>query len=84
MKANRYLLPMSAIRARVEIGRLLVDEPTVLPEGTVLDLVVDVEGDSLDAAERAALDAAISAAWHSVRAGEGRRASDVLASLRSR
>ncbi|MCB9659426.1 MAG: hypothetical protein R3B40_19780 [Polyangiales bacterium] len=75
---------MSAIRARVENGRLLVDQPTSLPEGTVLDLVVDDEGDALDASEREMLDAAISAAWQSVREGRGRAAADVLADLRRR
>ncbi len=62
---------MSSIRARVRNGRLIVDEPTSLPEGTELDLVVDDEGDHLDEAERAALNAAISRAWASVQAGKG-------------
>lgn len=75
---------MSAIRARVHNGRLVVDEPTVLPEGTVLDLVVDDEGDALDSAERQALDAAISSAWRSIGEGRGRLAADVLADLRNR
>jgi hypothetical protein len=75
---------MSAIRARVQNGRLLVDEPTGLPEGTVLDLVVDDEGDALDAAEREALDAAILSAWRSVQDGQGRPAADVLADLHRR
>ena len=51
---------MSPIRARVHNGRLLVDEPTVLREGMVLDLVVDDEGDSLDSKQREALNAASS------------------------
>lgn len=76
--------PMSAIRARVQNGRLVLDQPTVLPEGTVLDLVADDEGDSLDGADRAALNDAIAAAWRSVHAGHGRLATDVLAKLRSR
>jgi hypothetical protein len=75
---------VSAIRARVENGRLLVDEPTSLPEGTVLDLVMDDEGDVLDAAEREALDAAILSAWRSVQEGRGRSAADVLSDLRQR
>lgn len=75
---------MSAIRARVQQGRLILDEPTALPEGTVLDLVVDDEGDDLDDAERAALNQAISRAWASLRAGEGRSADAVLASIRKR
>ena len=75
---------MSTIRARVRNGRLIVDEPTSLPEGTELDLVVDDAGDGLDESERAALDAAITRAWSSVQAGEGRTAADVLADLAKR
>ena len=51
--------------------------------GHRVDLVeVDDEGDDLDEAERAALNAAIAKAWDSVRAGQGRSASDVISSLR--
>lgn len=75
---------MSGIKARVVNGRLQVDAPTSLPEGTVLDLVVDDEGDDLDVASRAALDAAISRAWAAVQAGQGRPAQEVIASLRKR
>src|SRR5690606_33716021 len=49
-----------SVRATVRNGRLIVDQPTDLPEGTVLDLVVDDEGDQLDDEERQALNAAIS------------------------
>jgi hypothetical protein len=62
--------------------RLHVDQPTTLPEGTVLDLVVDDEGDDLDEAERAALNATISRAWRSVQAGSGRPMGAVLGDLR--
>jgi hypothetical protein len=75
---------MSTIRARVRNGRLIVDEPTSLPEGTELDLVVDDAGDGLDESERAALDAAITRARSSVQAGEGRPAADILADLAKR
>ena len=75
---------MSTIRARVQNGRLLLDAPTALPDGTVLDLVVDDEGDDLDDAERASLNGAISKAWASVQAGDGRPATEVLAALRKR
>lgn len=75
---------MSTIRARVRNGRLIVDEPTDLPEGTELDLVIDDAGDQLDEAERAALDAAITQAWASFQAEEGRLAADVLADLAKR
>jgi hypothetical protein len=75
---------MSTIRARVRNGRLIVDEPTSLPEGTELELVIDDAGDNLDEAERSALNAAITRAWASVQAGEGRTAADVLADLAKR
>ncbi len=75
---------MSAIRARVQNGRLLVDAPTSLPEGTVLDLVVDDEGDELGEDERAALDAAISHALTAANAGHVRSADEVLKALRAR
>ena len=75
---------MSTIRARVRNGRLIVDEPTSLPEGAELDLVLDDAGDDLDEAERAALDASITRAWASVQAGEGRSAADALADLAKR
>jgi hypothetical protein len=75
---------MSAIRARVQNGRLVLDTPTALPEGTVLDLVVDDEGDDLDDVERAALNTAISKAWTSVQSGHGRPGGAVLSALRKR
>jgi hypothetical protein len=73
---------MSGIKARVVNGRLQVDSPTSLPEGTVLNLVVDDEGDELDVTERAALDSAISRASASAQAGRVRTAAEVIASLR--
>ena len=72
---------MSTIRARVRDCRLVVDEPTDLPEGTEVDLVIDDAGDSLDEAEHAALHAAIRQAWASFQAGEGRLAAEVLRDL---
>ena len=73
---------MTAIRASVRNGRLLMDEPTALPEGTVLDLVVDDEGDDLDEEERQALDLALRSAMASIRAGKGIPMQDLLKNLR--
>ncbi len=73
-----------AIRGRVSNGRIVVDEPTLLPEGTTLDLVVDDEGDDLDAEERAALHAHLQQSWESVGAGRVRPAEDLIAELRAR
>jgi hypothetical protein len=75
---------MSSLRAHVENGRLVLDEPTTLPEGTVLDLVVDDEGDDLGAEDRQALNRALSAAYESALAGDVRPASVIIETLRQR
>jgi len=72
------------LRAQVRNGHLVLDEPTSLPEGTVLDLVVDDEGDTLDDDERAVLHAGLAAAWESVRQGRVRPAGGIIDELRSR
>jgi hypothetical protein len=46
------------LTARVQNGRLVVDEPTQLPEGAEVTLQV-IDGDDLDEQERAQLHAAI-------------------------
>lgn len=75
---------MGPIRARVKNGRLIVDEPTDLPEGMVLDLVIDDEGDELSEEERRVLHAAIQRGWQSVEQGKGISADEVVRELRSR
>ncbi len=50
---------MNAVKAHVKNGRLIVDEPTDLPEGTVIELVPAERDDEMDAEERAELEAAI-------------------------
>jgi hypothetical protein len=75
---------MGVLRAHVEKGRLILDEPTTLPNGTVLDLVLDDEGDDLDGEEREALSRSLSASLDSVRAGRVRPASDIIDELRRR
>lgn len=75
---------MRGIRAKVTNGRLIVDEPTTLPEGTVLDLVIDDEGDDLDDQEREALHAAIERSWQSAKQGNLIPAEEVIRELRAR
>jgi hypothetical protein len=75
---------MGPIRARVKNGRLTVDEPTDLPEGLVLDLVIDDEGDDLTEEERKKLHAAIQRGWRSLEQGKGIPAEEVLRDLRAR
>jgi hypothetical protein len=73
---------MSPLRARVEKGRLVLNEPTTLAEGTVVDLLADDEGDNLTDEERCELHAALSQSWESAGAGKLRPASEILDELR--
>jgi len=75
---------MSGLRARVKNGRLLLDEPTTLPDGTEIDMVTDDGGDDLTDEERRALHEALSASWESAQAGCLRPASAILDELRRR
>jgi hypothetical protein len=73
-----------AIKARVRDGRLLVDEPTNLPEGTEVELLPLDPGDWLDRADRDALHAALAESDADIAAGRLVDAADVLKTLRSR
>lgn len=75
---------MSPLRARVQNGRIQLDEPTTLREGTVIDLVADDEGDDLTVQERQALHEALSASSKSAEAGRLRPAAEILSALRKR
>ena len=74
---------METLRARVEKGRLVLDEPTALPEGTVLELCVAQAEDELDSEERAALRGALGESWAAARAGRVRPVEKLLEDLRS-
>ena len=71
-----------SLRARVERGRLVLDEPTSLPEGTLVELVADDESDDLTEDERRALHEALLQSWESAEAGRLRPASIILDELR--
>jgi hypothetical protein len=75
---------MGPIRARVKNGRLIIDERTDLPEGTVLDLILDDEGDNLTPEERTALHGELRRAARESKKGKTKPAAKVLAELRSR
>jgi hypothetical protein len=60
---------MHALRALVKGGRLLLDEPTDLPDGEVVVLVRADEDDNMSVEERARLDAAIELGLSDARAG---------------
>jgi len=69
------------LKARVQHGRLIVDEPTELPEGTEVALLPLDPGDWLDAADRAALQRALAASQEDLEAGRLIDADDVLSEL---
>lgn len=71
------------IKARVRDGRLVIDEPTDLPEGTEVELLPLDPGDWLDDADRAALYAALAQSQADVDAGRLVDAADILKRLRS-
>jgi hypothetical protein len=79
---------MQPLKAHVRNGRLLLDEPTDLPDGEVVELVQvdDVladDGDELDEAERAALDRDLEASFAEEEAGQLIDLADALADLRT-
>ena len=75
---------METLRARVEKGRLVLDEPTTLPEGTVLELCVAEAEDELDPKERAALKEALGESWSAAKAGRRRPVEKLLEDLSSK
>jgi hypothetical protein len=71
--------------ARVKNGRLTLDEPTDLPEGTQVPLEIADDWDDLDEEERAALHREIAASIAERKAGAPTYSvEDVLAELGSR
>ena len=71
------------LRARVRGGRLVLDEPIHLPEGSEVDLVLADEQDDLDEEDRARLHAALDRARAQVQRGETFSNDEFLARLRA-
>lgn len=71
-------------KGRVKAGRLVVDEPTDLPEGTEVELLPLDPGDWLDDEDRAALHQALKDSDEDVKAGRLVDAEVVIRQLRSR
>ena len=69
-------------RARVRNGRIILDEPTTLPDGAEIDLAPVHDVDELDDDDRQRLHEALDEANEEERAGLGRPAAEVLAALR--
>jgi hypothetical protein len=80
---------MQPFKAHVHNGRLVLDEPTDLPEGEVVELVPLDEvlargGDYLDDEERARLHESIERGIGDVKAGRTVDGREVIARLRAR
>lgn len=71
------------IKGRVRGGRLIVDEPTTLPEGTEVRLLPLDPGDWLDDADRAALHEALAQSDADVKDGRLVDVVEILKGLRS-
>jgi len=71
------------LKARVKAGRLVVDEPTDLPEGTEVELLALDPGDWLTEEDRAALHRTLRDSDEDVKAGRLIDADVVLRELRS-
>jgi hypothetical protein len=74
---------MNAVKAYVKNGRLTLDEPTDLPEGTVVPLEIAHDWDDLDDEERAALHASVEQAERELDAGQAVSEEELWARLRS-
>ena len=72
------------LKARVREGRLVLDEPTDLPEGTEIELLPLDPGDWLDETERTALHKALRQSDADIAAGRLVDAEEILRELRSR
>lgn len=73
---------MNARKIRVENGRIKLDEPTSLPDGAEVELVI-LSGDELDDEERARLHASLDRALDDEDAGRVVDADEFLAEVRA-
>jgi hypothetical protein len=72
------------LKGRVKAGRLVVDEPTDLPEGTEIELLPLDPGNWLDEEDRAELHQALKESNEDIKAGHLVDADVILRELRSR
>lgn len=73
---------MQALKVHVKNGRLTVDEPSDLPDGAEVEIVVI--DDALTPGERAELHASLDRALDDADAGHGMDANEFLAQYRAR
>lgn len=71
---------METLKAVVQNGRLTLDEPTDLPEGEIVELVL-ADRDELDDEDRVKLHESLERAWAEEQAGQGRPAEEFMKDL---
>lgn len=77
-------MTMQPLRAHVKNGRLVLDEPTDLPEGEVIELVrADADADDRDDDDRAALDESLRVSIEQMNNGQLIDGDEALAKLRA-
>jgi hypothetical protein len=70
------------LKATVRDGRIVVDEPTGLPDGTVLNLVVEMPEDQMSEEELAQINASIAISMEEIKAAKTVPGAQVLAEVR--
>ncbi len=70
------------LKGRVKAGKVVIDEPLDLPEGSEIELLVVDPGDDLDDDERERLHATLVMAEEEIERGEGVAADHLIESLR--
>lgn len=88
-RGENYIQGVQPLEARVHNGCLMLDEPTDLPEGEIVELVpldevLDSGGDYLDDEDRTRLHASIERGIADVKAGRTVDGREVIARLRAR
>lgn len=73
---------MQALKVQVKNGRLVLDEPTDLPDGAEIEVIV--LDDELSAQDRAELHASLDRALDDSEAGRGMDAAEYLKQYRAR
>lgn len=75
---------MQPLKAHVKNGRLVLDEPTDLPEGTEVTLSITDDGGDYDDEERERINESLAVSFEQARNGQLIDADVVLARLRAR
>jgi hypothetical protein len=74
---------MRALKAHIKGGQVVLDEPTLLPEGAEIELTL-VEHDEFSPEERARLDASLERSLEQARAGQLVDGDEVIRKLLAR